>query len=64
MVDLLSHATILGFMGGAATTVILQQLKGVLGIKHFTHETDVVSVLKSVFSEFHEVYFSVFDLYT
>lgn len=54
VVDLLSHATILGFMGGAATTVILQQLKGVLGIKHFTHETDVVSVLKSVFSEFHE----------
>ncbi|PRQ36083.1 putative SLC26A/SulP transporter [Rosa chinensis] len=54
VVDLLSHATILGFMGGAATTVILQQLKGVLGIKHFTHKSDVVNVLKAVFSQYHE----------
>ncbi|KAG8370736.1 hypothetical protein BUALT_Bualt13G0014300 [Buddleja alternifolia] len=30
----------LGFMGGAATVVCLQQLKGILGLDHFTHATD------------------------
>lgn len=55
IVDFLSHATIVGFMAGAATVVCLQQLKGILGLNHFTHETDVVSVLRSVFSQTHEV---------
>ncbi|KAG8477728.1 hypothetical protein CXB51_027581 [Gossypium anomalum] len=41
IVDFLSHATIVGFMGGAATVVILQQLKGVLGLQHFTQSTDI-----------------------
>ncbi|XP_021821889.1 sulfate transporter 3.1-like isoform X1 [Prunus avium] len=54
IVDFLSHATIVGFMAGAATVVCLQQLKGILGLNHFTHETDVVSVLRSVFSQTHE----------
>ncbi|XP_051141917.1 sulfate transporter 3.1-like [Andrographis paniculata] len=54
IVDFLSHATIVGFMGGAATVVILQQLKGVLGLEHFTHATDVVSVMRSVFSQTHQ----------
>ncbi|PHT46949.1 Sulfate transporter 3.1 [Capsicum baccatum] len=54
IVDFLSHATIVGFMGGAATVVILQQLKGILGLQHFTHATDVVSVLRSVFSQTHQ----------
>lgn len=54
IVDFLSHATIVGFMGGAATVVILQQLKGILGLEHFTHATDVVSVLRSVFSQTHQ----------
>lgn len=31
------HATIVAFMGGAATVVCLQQLKGILGLDHFTH---------------------------
>ncbi|XP_027158434.1 sulfate transporter 3.1-like [Coffea eugenioides] len=51
IVDFLSHATIVGFMAGAATVVCLQQLKAVLGLDHFTHETDVVSVMRSVFSQ-------------
>ncbi|KVH97032.1 STAS domain-containing protein, partial [Cynara cardunculus var. scolymus] len=34
-------------MGGAAIIIGLQQLRGFLGIKHFTKNTDVVSVLKS-----------------
>ncbi|KAM3326565.1 sulfate transporter 3.1 [Capsicum chacoense] len=51
IVDFLSHATILGFMGGAATVVCLQQLKGILGLVHFTHQTDIVSVMTSIFSQ-------------
>nr|GEW35953.1 sulfate transporter 3.1-like [Tanacetum cinerariifolium] len=40
-------------MGGAARVVCLQQLKGILGLVHFTHGTDLVSVLRSVFSQTH-----------
>ncbi|KAF8392335.1 hypothetical protein HHK36_022677 [Tetracentron sinense] len=54
IVDMLSHATIVGFMAGAATVVSLQQLKGILGLDHFTHGADLVSVLRSVFSQTHE----------
>ncbi|KAF8401739.1 hypothetical protein HHK36_012685 [Tetracentron sinense] len=53
IVDFLSHATIVGFMAGAATVVCLQQLKGILGLEHFTHGTDLVSVMRSVFSQTH-----------
>ncbi|KAJ0974092.1 hypothetical protein J5N97_016057 [Dioscorea zingiberensis] len=51
IVDFLSHATIVGFMGGAATVVCLQQLKGILGLEHFTTSTDLVSVMESVFTQ-------------
>lgn len=54
IVDFLSHATIVGFMGGAATVVCLQQLKGVFGLNHFTQATDLISVLRSVFSQEHQ----------
>ncbi|EEF47039.1 probable sulfate transporter 3.5 [Ricinus communis] len=54
LVDFLSHSTITGFMGGTATLIILQQLKGMLGMKHFTTKTDVVSVLTAVFKNRHE----------
>ncbi|KAI5407930.1 Sulfate transporter 1.2, variant 2 [Lathyrus oleraceus] len=52
LIDFLSHAAIVGFMGGAAITIGLQQLKGFLGIKSkmFTTKTDIVSVLHSVFA--------------
>ncbi|XP_035842159.1 sulfate transporter 1.2 isoform X1 [Helianthus annuus] len=49
LIDFLSHAAVVGFMGGAAITIALQQLKGFLGIKHFTKKTDIISVMKSVF---------------
>lgn len=69
IVDFLSHATIVGFMGGAATVVCFQQLKGILGLLQFTSSTSVVSVMKSVFSQTHQVvhhiylrYFSSSDL--
>ncbi|THU59105.1 hypothetical protein C4D60_Mb03t21490 [Musa balbisiana] len=55
LVDFLSRSTITGFMGGTAIIVIMQQLKGVLGLKHFTTKTDVVSVLHFVFSHTSEV---------
>ncbi|KAK9137444.1 hypothetical protein Sjap_008038 [Stephania japonica] len=45
---------LLGFMGGAATVVCLQQLKGILGLEHFTHGTDLVSVLRSIFGQTHQ----------
>ncbi|KAK7410550.1 hypothetical protein VNO78_01405 [Psophocarpus tetragonolobus] len=55
LIDFLSHAAVVGFMGGAAITIALQQLKGFLGIKtkQFTTKTDIVSVLHSVFSTAH-----------
>ncbi|XP_073153789.1 sulfate transporter 3.1-like [Henckelia pumila] len=53
VVDFVSHATIVGFMGGAATVVCLQQLKAILGLVHFTHQADLVSVMKSIFTQVH-----------
>jgi len=55
IVDFLSHATIVGFMGGAATVVCLQQLKSILGLVHFTHGADIISVMRSVFTQIHQV---------
>ncbi|KAI9118947.1 hypothetical protein K1719_009622 [Acacia pycnantha] len=54
IVDFLSHASIVGFMGGAATVVCLQQLKSILGLVHFTHDADLVSMMRSIFSQTHE----------
>uniref|UniRef100_A0A2N9IHJ9 STAS domain-containing protein n=1 Tax=Fagus sylvatica TaxID=28930 RepID=A0A2N9IHJ9_FAGSY len=53
LVDFLSHAAIVGFMAGAAIIIGLQQLKGLLGFTHFTNQTDVVSVVESVFKSIH-----------
>lgn len=50
IIDFLSHAAVVGFMGGAAITIALQQLKGLLGIKTFTTKTDIVSVMRSVWT--------------
>jgi high affinity sulfate transporter 1 len=57
MIDFLSHATVVGFMAGAAITIGLQQLKGLLNIPtaNFTTKTDIVSVLRSVFQHTHQV---------
>ncbi|KAE8701628.1 High affinity sulfate transporter 1 [Hibiscus syriacus] len=48
LIDFLSHAAIIGFMAGAAITIALQQLKGLLGIQKFTKKTDIISVMHSV----------------
>lgn len=53
LIDFLSHAAIVGFMAGAAITIALQQLKGLLGIKHFTKKSDLVSVMRSVWTNVH-----------
>ncbi|KAG9145407.1 hypothetical protein Leryth_022821 [Lithospermum erythrorhizon] len=55
LVDFLSHSTIVGFMGGTATLICLQQLRGMLGLNHFTQHTDVINVLKAVFKNRDEV---------
>ncbi|KAJ9673773.1 hypothetical protein PVL29_023369 [Vitis rotundifolia] len=57
LVDFLSHAAIVGFMGGAAIVIGLQQLKGLLGISHFPTKTDVVSVLEAVFRSLHHQWY-------
>ncbi|WZY84831.1 hypothetical protein YC2023_031215 [Brassica napus] len=61
--DFLSHATIVGFMGGAATVVSLQQLKGIFGLTHFTEATDIISVMRSVFSQTHQVTLGILESY-
>ncbi|CAH1450569.1 unnamed protein product [Lactuca virosa] len=53
LIDFLSHAAIVGFMGGAAVTIALQQLKGLFGIKDFTKKTDIISVMRSVVQSAH-----------
>lgn len=53
LIDFLSHAAIVGFMGGAAITIALQQLKGFLGITNFTKKSDIVSVMHSVIGAAH-----------
>ncbi|KAI4337727.1 hypothetical protein L6164_016108 [Bauhinia variegata] len=54
LIDFLSHAALVGFMAGAAIIIGLQQLKGLLGISHFTTRTDAVSVLESVYKSLHK----------
>jgi high affinity sulfate transporter 1 len=49
IIDFLSHATIVGFMAGAAITIGASQLKGFLGYKAFTTKTDLPTVLWYVF---------------
>ncbi|KAL8223383.1 hypothetical protein R6Q57_018858 [Mikania cordata] len=55
LVDFLSHSTITGFMGGTATLICLQQLKGILGLKHFTTHTDMVSVIRAILKNKKEI---------
>ncbi|XP_076892787.1 putative sulfate transporter 3.4 [Bidens hawaiensis] len=47
VIDFLSKATLVGFMAGAAVIVSLQQLKGLLGIVHFTTKMQIIPVLSS-----------------
>ncbi|KAK9276499.1 hypothetical protein L1049_006033 [Liquidambar formosana] len=49
-----AHATLIGFMAGAAIIVSLQQLKSLLGIIHFTKQMGLVPVLSSVFHNTNE----------
>ena len=49
LIDFLSKATLVGFMSGAAVIVSLQQLKGLLGISHFTSKMQFIPVMSSVF---------------
>ncbi|CAA7401027.1 unnamed protein product [Spirodela intermedia] len=53
VIEFLSHAAIVGFMAGAAVTIALQQLKGLLGIGKFTKKTDIIRVMQSVWGAVH-----------
>lgn len=64
VIDFLSKATLVGFMAGAAVIVSLQQLKGLLGIVHFTSKMEIVPVLSSVFSHKNEVKKNGMQLFT
>lgn len=55
LVDFFSHSTINGFMGGTAVILILQQLKGVFGMVHFSQKTNLIEVVKSIVNNRHEV---------
>lgn len=59
ILDFLSKATLIGFMAGVAILVSLQQLKGLLGIIHFTNKVQLIPVLSSVFSYRKEVLISM-----
>lgn len=54
IIDFLSKATLIGFTAGAAIIVSLQQLKGLLGITHFTGKMQVIPVMDSVISSRNE----------
>lgn len=56
VVDLLSHSAILGFMGGAATVVCAQQLRGFLGVRHATHATGIVAIVRALLQQSHQVH--------
>ncbi|XP_020572220.1 probable sulfate transporter 3.5 [Phalaenopsis equestris] len=62
IVDFLARSTITGFMGGTAMIIILQQLKGLLGLKHFTNKTDFISVLHAIFQYRSERYYVASEL--
>jgi sulfate transporter 3 len=55
VIDFLSKATLVGFMAGAAVIVSLQQLKGLLGIVHFTSKMQMIPVMSSVLKQRDEV---------
>ncbi|KAK4283720.1 hypothetical protein QN277_000643 [Acacia crassicarpa] len=55
LVDFFSHSTITGFMGGTAVILCLQQLKGVFGMKHFTSQTSLISVVKAIIANGSEI---------
>ncbi|KAH0880683.1 hypothetical protein HID58_068077 [Brassica napus] len=55
VIDFLSKATLVGFTAGAAVIVSLQQLKGLLGIVHFTGKMQFVPVMSSVINTRSEI---------
>ncbi|XP_073121531.1 sulfate transporter 1.3-like [Henckelia pumila] len=53
LIDLLSHAGVVGFKAGAAITITLQQLEGLLGMQTFTKKSGVIPVMKFVWTNVH-----------
>jgi sulfate transporter 3 len=55
VVDFLSHAGIVGFMGGCAVVVCAQQLKGFLGVRQSAHALGLPSIVRALLSQSHQV---------
>ncbi|KAE9613939.1 putative SLC26A/SulP transporter [Lupinus albus] len=55
LVDFVSNSTITGFVAGAAVMLCLQQLKGIFGLKHFVTKTDLITVMKGIWTNSHEI---------
>ncbi|KAJ1437949.1 sulfate anion transporter, conserved site [Sesbania bispinosa] len=55
LVDFLSGPTITGFIGGSATILGVQQLKGIFGIKYFLGKMDLITRLKGLWTRRHEM---------
>lgn len=55
LVDFFSHSTINGFMGGTAVILILQQLKDLFGMTHFSSKTNLVAVVKAIIQNRREI---------
>lgn len=55
VIDFLSQSAIVGFMGGAATVVCVQQLKGFLGVHHAGHATGIVGIARGLLLQSHQV---------
>ncbi|CAL0312465.1 unnamed protein product [Lupinus luteus] len=54
LVDFVSNSTITGFVAGAAVMLCLQQLKGIFGLKHFVTKTDLITVMRGIWTNSHE----------
>ncbi|KAK9282454.1 hypothetical protein L1049_005372 [Liquidambar formosana] len=55
ILDFLSKTTLVGFTAGAAVIISLQQLKGLLGLLHFSSKMQILPVLSHVFHHTKEV---------
>ncbi|KAK8940253.1 putative sulfate transporter 3.4 [Platanthera guangdongensis] len=49
VMDYLSKPTLMGFMHGAAIITVMEQLKNLLGLIHFTKKTGLVGILGSIY---------------
>lgn len=62
IIDFLSHAAIIGFMGGAAVTIAGGQLKGLLGYTTFSTEPKLHKIVEAIVDYHEEVSLKFFKI--